>query len=170
MNESEQPANSGKLVSERPKQVDDEDNLEELHIDEKEEQLIHWLHIIIRFCVRLLAVLMTFVIIMTVVDVIWVLYQKLLIEPVGILDGDQILVTFGAFMAGLIAIEIFVNIVLYLRDDVLHVKLVLATALMAVARKVIVFDYKIIDAYQVAATAAIVLALSIAYWLVAKKP
>ncbi len=45
-------------------------------------------------------------------------------------------------MVTLIAIEIFLNIVLYLRDDVLHVKLVLATALMAIARKVIVLDYK----------------------------
>ncbi len=33
-------------------------------------------------------------------------------------------------MAVLIAIEIFHNIVLYLRDDVIHIKVVMATALM----------------------------------------
>jgi uncharacterized membrane protein (DUF373 family) len=59
----------------------------------------------------------------------------------------------------------------YLRDDVIHIKLVLATAFMAVARKVIVLDYKEIDASYVFATAALVLALSIAYWLaVVKNP
>jgi uncharacterized membrane protein (DUF373 family) len=72
-------------------------------------------------------------------------------------------------MATLIAIEIFLNIVLYLRDDVLHVKLVLATALMAIARKVIVLDYKELEPGYIWATAAVVFALSIGYWLVVKK-
>jgi uncharacterized membrane protein (DUF373 family) len=72
-------------------------------------------------------------------------------------------------MAALIAIEIFLNIVLYLRDDVLHVKLVLATALMAIARKVIVLDYKELESEYIWATAAVVFALSIGYWLVVKK-
>ena len=36
--------------------------VEELRIDEHEEPLVHWLHVLIRICVRLLAVLMTLVI------------------------------------------------------------------------------------------------------------
>ena len=43
-------------------------------------------------------------------------------------------------MAVLIAIEIFINIMVYLREDVIHVKIVLATTLMAIARKVIILD------------------------------
>ena len=124
---------------------------------------------IIRLCVRALAVLMTVVIMFSVADVGWVLYQRILASPVGLLNVNDILASFGAFMATLIAIEIFMNIVLYLRDDVLHVKLVLATALMAIARKVIVLDYKTIDATDIWATATVVFALSIGYWLVAKK-
>lgn len=46
------------------------------------------------------------------------------------------LATFGAFIAVLIAIEILVNITAYLRNDVIQVKIVIATALMAIARKV----------------------------------
>ena len=88
---------------------------------------------------------------------------------VELLSVNDILASFGAFMAALIAIEIFLNIVLYLRDDVLHVKLVLATALMAIARKVIVLDYKTLEPEYIWATAAIVFSLSIGYWLVAKK-
>jgi uncharacterized membrane protein (DUF373 family) len=142
---------------------------EELHIDENAEPLVHWLHVAIRYSVRVLAVLMTLVIILSVADVAWVLYNKLLTPPIGLLSVNDILATFGTFMATLIAIEIFVNIVLYLRDDVLHVKLVLATALMAIARKVIVLDYKTIEPEYVWATAAIIFALSIGYWLVVKK-
>ena len=147
----------------------DQDLAEGLHINETEEPLIHWLHVIIRFCVRVLAVLMTLVIIWSVADVAWVLYERATTSPLGLLNVNDILVSFGAFMATLIAIEIFLNIVLYLRDDVLHVKLVLATALMAIARKVIVLDYKTLEPEYIWATAAVVFALSIGYWLVVKK-
>jgi uncharacterized membrane protein (DUF373 family) len=146
-----------------------DDDADELHIDENEEPLVHGLHIAIRFCVRVLAVLMTLVIIWSVVDVAWVLYERLVSPPFGLLNVNDILATFGTFMAALIAIEIFINIVLYLRDDVLHVKLVLATALMAIARKVIVLDFKTTESEYVWASAGVVLALSMGYWLVSKK-
>ena len=70
-------------------------------------------------------------------DVIMVLYNRLIAPPVFLLTISDILATFGAFLAVLIAIEIFTNITLYIRNDVLPVKLVVATALMAISRKVI---------------------------------
>ena len=145
------------------------DTAEGLNINESEEPFVHWLLVVIRFCVRILAVLMTMVIMWSVADVAWVIYQRVIASPVGLLNVNDILASFGAFMVTLIAIEIFLNIVLYLRDDVLHVKLVLATALMAIARKVIVLDYKTLEPEYIWATTAVILALSIGYWLVAKK-
>ncbi|MDT8419880.1 MAG: phosphate-starvation-inducible PsiE family protein [Desulfuromonadales bacterium] len=130
------------------------------------EPLIHNLQKIIRFSVRVLAVLMTAVILWGVADVCWVLYQKLVQPPILMLTINDILATFGAFMAVLIAIEIFVNIIVYLRDDVIHVKIVLATALMAIARKVIILDFDEITPDYVWATAGVTLAMAIAYWLV----
>jgi len=58
--------------------------------------------------------------------------------PLTILRISNLSDMFGSFLSVLIAIEIFLNITLYLREDVIHVKLVVATALMAIARKVIV--------------------------------
>lgn len=52
---------------------------------------------------------------------------------------------FGAFMAVLIAIEIFVNITVYLREDVIHVKIVMATALMGIAGEIMILDVDKID-------------------------
>lgn len=136
-----------------------------------DEALIGGLKRAIRWAVRLLAVLMMLVIWWGVADVIYVLVERMSVHPYFLLSISDILATFGTFMAVLIAIEIFVNIVSYLRDDVIHIKIVLATAFMAVARKVIVLDYKEIEPHYVYATAALVLALSIAYWLaVVKNP
>lgn len=131
-----------------------------------DDPLITILQKIIHMSVKVLAILMTFVIFWGVFDVIWELYHRLMAPPRFLLNISDILATFGAFMAVLIAIEIFINITVYLKEEVIHVKIVLATALMAIARKVIIFDYNMLSANYVLATAASVLALSIGYWLV----
>jgi len=136
----------------------------------QDEPLIQKLGLVIHWAVRVLAILMVFVILMGVVDVGWTLYQKLITPPILILSIADILATFGAFMAVLIAIEIFVNITIYLREDIIHVKIVLATALMAIARKVIILDIEKVEAPYLWGIASIIFALSIAYWLVIKLP
>ena len=73
-------------------------------------------------------------------------------------------------MAVLIAIEIFINIIVYLRDDVIHVKIVMATALMAIARKVIIIDLKELTPMYLLGIASVTLAISIGYWLVVVGP
>ncbi|MBN2702293.1 MAG: phosphate-starvation-inducible PsiE family protein [Methylohalobius sp. ZOD2] len=132
---------------------------------EHEDPLVRVLHKTILGAVRVLAILMTGLIVLSVFDVVWTLYQRLSKPPLFLLEISDIFVVFGAFLAVLIAIEIFINITLYLRTDVMPVRLVVATALMAVSRKVIVLDFKIIDWPFVAATGVVVLALGITYWL-----
>ena len=109
---------------------------------------------------------MVLVIIWGIGDVLYVLYMRLMEPPVYLLSISDIFATFGAFLAVLIAIEIFINITLYIRHDVLPVKLVIATALMAIARKVIIFDFKELSPMYIFATGSVVLALGITYWLI----
>ena len=133
------------------------------------DPLIVYLNKMIKLSLKTLAVLMVLVIFWGVGDVVYVLYQKLITPPFMLLEITDILKTFAAFLAVLIAIEIYQNIVLYLRTDVIFpVKLVVATALMAIARKVIILDFKEISALYIFATASVVLALGITYYLVSK--
>lgn len=140
----------------------------DLHL-EHEDATIRFLHRIIRVAVKILAVLMVFVIIWGIGDVIFVLYQRLKEPPFLLLQINDILATFGAFLAVLIAIEIFINISMYLSTDVIPVRLVIATALMAIARKVIIFDYETLTPPYIYGTAAVVLALGTTYWLLSKR-
>jgi uncharacterized membrane protein (DUF373 family) len=133
--------------------------------DFQHDRLIRVLIRVIHGSVRALAVLMTLVILWGVVDVLYVLISRALRHEFYLLEISDILETFGAFMAVLIAIEIFINITSYLREDVIHVKIVMATALMAVARKVIVLDFKVLEATYVWALAGVVLATSVGYFL-----
>ena len=141
---------------------------EELPV-EHEDAYIKFLHAIIHFSVKVLATLMVLLILWGVADVVLVLYQRLMAPPFMLLQIGDIVATFGAFLAVLIAIEIFINITVYIRKDVLPIKLVIATALMAIARKVIVFDFEQITPLYIFATATVVLALGITYWLISLK-
>ena len=137
----------------------------ELPLDDA-DPLIRISHYLIRFAVKILALLMVVVIFFGIGDVIYVLYQRLTTPPLFLLDLSDIFESFAAFLAVLVAIEIFVNIRMYLSSYELPVKLVLATALMAVARKVIVLDFEKLEAMEVLSLAAVLLALGIAYgWL-----
>ncbi len=139
-------------------------------VNKSDDKFLWVLKKIIHICLKVLGLLMIVVIISGVVDVAWTIYQKFASEPRFILTINDILMTFGAFMVVLIAIEIFQNIILYLRDDVIHVKIVLATALMAIARKVIILDYDDLEPMYVFATGVVLVATGIAYWFVHKLP
>lgn len=149
-----------------PEQSDKRHCLEECHILESEVPLISRLQAAIRLAVQVLAVLMTFVIVWGLLDVAYMLYTKLSTPPYFLLSIHDILATFGAFMAVLIAIEIFANITMYLRRNMIHVRLVLATAIMAAARKVIVLDFKAIEYEYIWAVGAVLLGLGGCYFMV----
>ncbi len=162
MMEPENPANSSVRADFQHEPGHD------LHLGH-EDPTIRILHHIIRVAVKILAVLMVLVIVWGIGDVIYVLYQRITEPPFLLLQINDILATFGAFLAVLIAIEIFINIRMYLSSNIIPVRLVIATALMAIARKVIIFDYETITPPYIYGTAAVVLALGITYWLITKK-
>lgn len=135
-----------------------------------DKPFVPFLQKIIFYSVKLLAILMVLLILASIIDVTYIFYEKILkSDPKGVLGYEGILSVLGAVLIVLICIEIFNNIILYFKDDRSHVKLVLATALIAVSRKVIILDYTAIDATYIYATGAIILATAIAYWLVSYK-
>lgn len=136
---------------------------------EHEDPTIRFLHRIIRLAVKILAILMVIVIVWGIGDVVYVLYQRLTQPPFMLLQINDILATFGAFLAVLIAIEIFINIRLYLSTSAIPVRLVIATALMAIARKVIIMDFDEITPPFIYGTAAIIFSLGITYWLITRR-
>ena len=137
---------------------------------QKEDKFLWLLRNIIHYSLKTLGLLMIVVIISGVVDVAWTIYQRLAAPPVFIMTIGDVLATFGAFMVVLIAIEIFQNIILYLRDDVIHVKIVISTALMAIARKVIILDYDALEPMHIWATGLVLIATGITYFLIHKIP
>lgn len=134
----------------------------------KNPKFLKLLHKPVVLAVQILAVFMVFVIWLAIVDVGYHLYNEIVVNP-RLIAIENLIAVLGDFLAVLIAIEIFMNIVFYLTNDSINAPLVLSTALTAVSRKLIVLDYKTVTPNHLYAVAAVVLAIGFVYWLIVKK-
>ena len=136
-----------------PKAFDDKNFLKVIHIT---ENLVS----------KILSVALIIVIFVSLIDLIIVLWTDLLSrEPAGFFEITLIEI-FGFFLNILIALELLENITVYLKKHVVQLELVLTTALIAVARKIIIFDpskYKQVD---IIGLGVATLCLAGGYWLV----
>lgn len=126
-------------------------------------RLLHILETLVRWSVAALAVLSALLVVWGVVDVAITMVQRLRQPPVLLFGVADLVETFGAFLAVLVAVEIFANLQIVLKEERLAVELVIATALVALARKVIVLDYDKVSAAHLFATAALVASLAFGY-------
>lgn len=126
------------------------------------------LHDIIILSIKALAVLTVIVIILGTISSLLVIYRTLR-ESGLVLDAKGFFQIFSEIMLVLIAVEIFQNIAMYIRTDVIPIKMVLATALIAVARKFIIIDTSKDDPLHIAVLAAAVIAIAFSYWLISRR-
>lgn len=110
--------------------------------------------------------LLAFVLLLATVELIYVVIKDIVSPPLFLLELDELLEIFGVFMLVIIGIELLESITkTYLKEGVDHVKVVLAVAMIAIARKVIILDIKEVSSLTMLGIAAIILALSVGYFM-----
>jgi uncharacterized membrane protein (DUF373 family) len=112
-----------------------------------------------------LIAMMVIVIILSTVDLGQTIFVDIVNPPDILINTNELLDIFGAFMLILIGVELLETIKAYLSEHVIHVDIVLNVALIAVARKIIIIDVKEYSALSLVAIAAIVITLAGAYYL-----
>lgn len=115
---------------------------------------------------KVLTIALLIVIIIALIDLIFVLSNLLVSSPPSGFFNETLLEVFGLFLNVLIALELLDNITAYLRKHIFQVELVIATSLIAVARKIIIFDLDKFSNIDLISLAIAIFALSISYWLV----
>ncbi|WP_199746900.1 MULTISPECIES: phosphate-starvation-inducible PsiE family protein [Corallococcus] len=118
-----------------------------------------------RVVVVSIVVMMMVVVALSTLELGWIIAKDIITPPILILEVDELLEIFGFVLLILIGVELLETIKAYLRDNVVHVEIVLEVALIAVARKVIVLDLSKYDGVTVLAMAALVIALAGAFFL-----
>lgn len=128
--------------------------------------MLKWLDRYERAITLTLVVLMMVVVTLATLDLVRGIYREIVKPPHVFLEVERLLDIFGLFLLVLIGIELLQTIRAYLTEHVIHEEVILAAALIAVARKVIVLDVGKMEASSVLALAAIILAVAAAYWIV----
>lgn len=134
----------------------------------KDENFLSLIKQVENLVAKTLSVAMVFVILFAIVDLVIFLAQYLSFSPSSFFN-KTLSEIFGLFLNVLIALEILENITAYLRKHIVQVELVIVTSLIAVARKLIIFDFSKNSGSELIGLAVAILALSISYWLIQYK-
>lgn len=131
----------------------------------RDDRFLNLAHALENLAAKILIVALSFVILISLVDLLILLVRDLLADPIGFFDKTLIDI-FGLFLNILIALELLENITAYLKKHIVQVELVIVTSLIAVARKIIIFDFNKYTSMDLFALGAAILALSISYLLI----
>lgn len=131
----------------------------------QDDSFLGIVHQLEKLIAKILAICLLVVIFVSLFDLIKVLSIELAQEPVGFFSTGLIEI-FGLFLNVLIALELLENITGYLRKNVIQIELVVVTATIAVARKIIIFDFNKYHNLELASLGFAILALSFSYWLI----
>src|SRR5579864_144475 len=89
--------------------------------------------------------------------------QEIWTPPRFLIRVQGLLEIFGYFLLVLIGVELLETLKAYLKKDVIHIRVVLEVALIAMARKVIVEEPNTVPSLTLFGIAALILALGIAF-------
>ena len=113
-----------------------------------------------------LLVLMLIAVLASTIELAIILVQQLRKPPFLLLDIAEMLEVFGFFLMVLIGLELLETIKAYIEEDKVHAEVVLLVALVAVARKVIILEYKDLSPETLLAMSAMIIALSAGFFVV----
>ena len=127
-----------------------------------------FLKIFEKFIVWTLIILISIMLLFSVFDLVYQIIIRFIEAPNHIPELKMLMEFFSMFLIILIGIELLETIKAYLKDDVVHVEIVVLVAIIALARKVIVLDYDKTDPITLFGMAALAICLTGSYFLIKK--
>ncbi len=119
-----------------------------------------------RVIVASLLFMLMLAVLSSTVELAVLLFNQLMQPPrMFLLDMSELLEIFSFFLMVLIGVELLEIVKDYRKEDTLHVEVVFLVAMIAVARKVIVLDYKTTSPGTLLAIAAVILSLCAGFYL-----
>jgi uncharacterized membrane protein (DUF373 family) len=117
-----------------------------------------------KFTVFALAGMLAVVVVLSTLHLGVLIAEEIWAPPRFLIRVQGLLEIFGFFLLVLIGVELLETLKAYLRKDVIHVRVVLEVALIAMARKVIIEEPNTVPSSTLLGIAALILALGIAFY------
>lgn len=122
-------------------------------------------HVVVATLILMLAM----VVLLSVVELGWVLIKDIIRPPVFILEIHELLELFGLFLLVLIGIELLETMKEYYAEGRIDPDVIISVSLIAIGRKIIIMEPKEYDPLTLIGMAAIILALIAGYWVFKKR-
>jgi uncharacterized membrane protein (DUF373 family) len=116
-----------------------------------------------KFTVLSLAAMLCVVVFLSTLHLGVLIAEEIWAPPRFLIRVQGLLEIFGYFLLVLIGVELLETLKAYLRKDVIHIRVVLEVALIAMARKVIIEEPNAVPGLTLFGIAALILALGIAF-------
>ena len=113
-----------------------------------------------------LLLMLALVVVLATIDLGWIIVKDILTPPVILLDSEELLELFGAFLLVMIGLELLNTIKIYITEKTVHVEIVLVVGIIAIARKVVVLEPEMLDGTTLLGIAAVIFALTVGYYFV----
>jgi uncharacterized membrane protein (DUF373 family) len=117
-----------------------------------------------KLVVLVLAVLLIIVVALSTIHLGFLIAEEIWKPPRFLIPVQGLLEIFGYFLLVLIGVELLETLKAYVKKNVIHVRVVLEVALIAMARKVIVQEPNNVSSLTLFGIAALILALGIAFY------
>jgi uncharacterized membrane protein (DUF373 family) len=130
-----------------------------------DQTFLHWAEFFENVIAKVLLIAIVLIALYAMLDLLFALVQIMFTTQLGSL-GKTLISIFGLFLNLLIALELLENITGYLRKHVLQVELVIVTAIIAVARKLVILDLEKTSGVDLLGLAGAIVALTIGYFII----
>ena len=130
--------------------------------------MIEYLHKFERVVIATLILMLALVVLLSVLELGWVLIRDISKPPIFILEIRELLELFGLFLLVLIGIELLETMKKYYTKGRVDLDVIISVSLIALGRKIITMDPKAYDPMTLVGIAAIILALFLGYWVIKK--
>jgi uncharacterized membrane protein (DUF373 family) len=124
------------------------------------------IRIIEKTIIVLLIIMMSFVLVLATIELAYYLYKSVTSAEYFLISLDSLMDLFGVFLLVLIGIELLDTIKVYLKQNVIHVEVVVLVAIIAIARKVVVLKIEELSGDVIIGIGILILSLAIAYYLI----
>lgn len=123
--------------------------------------------------INILLVIISILLVLAIVDVLLQLYNGLLENSLTEFLKNQFGQLVGLFLTILIGVELLEAVKAFLKEEIVHVEIIVLIAIIAISRKVIVWEISSYTHLDLIALSLMLLALAATYWVIKicyKKP
>ena len=117
----------------------------------------------------ILAILMALVLFISTFELGVIIFKEVIETPAEkgmVLDISELSRIFSFFLYILIGLELFVTVVMFLKENVIHGEVILLVGITAVSRKIIIQDYEAMEPITIIGLALLIGTMSLGYFLI----